>query len=290
MTVLVCGATGTTGGEVLRQLGAAGIPVRAMTRQAAVAAQWRAEGRPAVVADLADPDSLPPALDAVDAVYVATNASPRLAEYEGNLARAAAAAGVKLFVKLSVVGAAADGPIEFARMHHEAEEAILAASVPVTFLRPNGFMQNTLAWAAQLPGGVIRGPVMDARWSIVDARDIAAVAVRALTDPDAHGGETYTLTGPEASSPREQVAVIAEILGRGLDVEDLPIETALAAMRAGGWPSWSVDRMGELFGLYADGLAEEVSPDIERVTGRPATSYRQFALDHRLVFSGTGAH
>ncbi len=284
MTVPVSGATGNTGSEVLRQLRVAGVAVRAMTRSAESAQRLRDQDLEAVVADLADPASLPRALDGVDAVYVANPASPQLPEHEGNLALAALNAGVGHLVKLSVIGCSADSPITFGRMHHEAEQAIRASGVRWTMVRPNGFMQNTLAWAGQIAGGTVYGPVMDARWSIVDMRDIAAVAVAALKDPDSHAGEAYTATGPEVSSPREQAAILAELLGRDIAVQEVPIEQAMESMIAGGWPEWAVDRMGELFELYADGLAQQISPDIASVTGSPARSYRQFASDHLEAF------
>ncbi len=93
-------------------------------------------------------------------------------------------------------------------------------------MRPNGFMQNTLAWAAQFPGGVVRAPVIDAHWSIVDVRDIAAIAVAALRDAASDRDETYTVTGPKASSPREQIALLAEILGRPLSAQEVTIDQA----------------------------------------------------------------
>ena len=256
-----------------------------MSRSDQAAARLRADGIEAVVADLAAPATLRPALEDVDAVYVANPASPQLADHEGNLAQAAVAAGVRHLVKLSVIGAAPDSPITFGRMHHASEQAIAASGIPATMVRPNGFMQNTLAWAAQIPGGVIRGPVMDACWSIVDVRDIAAVAVAALRDPDARSGATYTVTGPEASSPREQVAVLAEQLDRPLRAKEVTIQQAQQAMLSAGWPEWGVERMGELFHLYADGLAMEISHDVEVVTGRPPRHYRQFVSDHRPAFA-----
>ncbi len=286
MTVLVSGATGTTGSEVVRQLRAAGVAVRAMTRSAESAGRLRDQDLEAVVADLSEPASLPPALDGVDAVYVASPASPQLPQHEGNLARAAARAGVGHLLKLSVIGCSPESPITFGRLHFEAEQAVKDSDVRWTIVRPNGFMQNTLAWAGQIAGGTVYAPVMNARWSIVDVRDIAAVVVAALQDPEAHGGEAYTITGSAASSPREQVAILAEVLGREIAAQEVSIEQAQQSMRDAGWPTWNAERMGELFRLYANRLAEATSPDLERVTRRPPRDYRQFAADHREVFGG----
>jgi uncharacterized protein YbjT (DUF2867 family) len=282
--ILVCGATGTTGGAVLRQLRGDQRALRAMTRSPESAQRLRAEGVEAVVADLDDPGSLAAALEGVDAVYVANPASASLAEHEGNLADAAAVAGVGHVVKLSVVGAAEDAPITFGRLHGAAEDAIKAAGVSWTMLRPTGFMQNTLAWAGHIPSGTIRGPVMGARWAIVDVRDIAAVAARVLAAPSEHAGREYVLTGPEPASPHEQVEILGELLERPLDTAEVPIEAAQEAMRRAGVPAQTVEWLGELWRMYADGRAEAVSPDIEQVTGRAPYSFRQFAEDHRTLW------
>jgi (4-alkanoyl-5-oxo-2,5-dihydrofuran-3-yl)methyl phosphate reductase len=287
--VLVCGATGNTGSEVLRQLVAQGVPTRAMTRSPESARRLSGSGVDTVVADLGSPDSLPAALEGVTAVYVATPTSPELPRYEGNLAAAAARAGVSHIVKLSVIGAAAESPLTFARLHFDAEQRIRQSGLHWTMVRPNGFMQNTLAWAPQIAAGDIYGPIMDARWSIVDMRDIAAVAVAALTDPATHSGATYVVTGPEASSPREQIEILAETLGRPLEAHEVSIEQARAAMLDSGWPAWNAERMTELLHLYANGVATATSPDVERVTGHTARSYRQFAADHRDAFLGRAA-
>jgi uncharacterized protein YbjT (DUF2867 family) len=282
--ILICGATGTTGGAVLRQLRGDQHPVRAMTRSGESAQRFRNEGVEAVVADLADPGSLEPALEGVDAVYVANPCSAALAEHEGNLATAAASAGVGHLVKLSVIGAADDAPITFGRLHGAAEDAVKAAGVPWTILRPNGFMQNTLAWADQIPSGTIRGPVMHAGWSIVDVRDIAAVAAKVLESPGEHGEREYMLTGPEPSSPHEQVEILSGLVERPLETAEVPIEAAQEAMRAAGVPAQTVDWLGELWRMYADGVAEGVSLDIERVTGRAPYTFRQFAEDHKTLW------
>jgi uncharacterized protein YbjT (DUF2867 family) len=288
MTVLLVGATGTTGGALLRQLRGDQIPVRALTRSAERADRLRADGVEAVVGDCADPTSLPPALEGIDAVYVASPTSTEIGEHEGNLARAAAQAGVSLLVKLSVIGAAPDAPLTFGRLHAAGERAIEESGIAHTFLRPNGFMQNTLSWAQQIPSGTIRGPVMHAHWAILDVRDIAAVAARVLASPDEHAGRNYTLTGPEPSSPHEQVEIISEVLERPLETDEVTIEQAQEALRAAGVSAQHAEWLGELWRMYAAGQAAAVSPDVERLTGRAPYTYRQFAEDHHTAWLGPG--
>jgi uncharacterized protein YbjT (DUF2867 family) len=287
-TVLVCGATGNTGSEVLRQLRGEDVTLRALTRSKESAERLSAEGVQAFVGNLEEVAGLGPALDGVDVVYVANPASPELPALEGALAAAARDAGVGHLVKLSVIGAAADSPLSFAELHFHAEELIRQSGIGWTMLRPNGFMQNTLAWSAQIPGGVIYGPVMDARWSIIDVRDIGAVGAAAILDAAGHAGKTYELTGPEDSSPREQVAIVAELLGVPLEAQEVTIDQAKATMLSMGWPEWNVERMGELFEIYAEGIAQTISGDVEVVTGRPARTYGEFAADHLDTFRAGG--
>jgi uncharacterized protein YbjT (DUF2867 family) len=128
---------------------------------------------------------------------------------------------------------------------------------------------------------------MHARWSIVDVRDIAAVAGRVLESPGSpgeHAGQAYTLTGPEASSPHEQVEILSELLECPLETVDVPMDAAQEAMRSAGVDDHTVTQLGELWHLYASGQAEAVSPDVERVTGRSPYTYRQFAEDHKALF------
>lgn len=208
-----------------------------------------------------------------------------MATTEGSFARAAAEAGAHL-VKLSVIGASTEAPLRFAVHHAESEAAIEGVGGSWTFLQPNGFMQNDLAWAAQIPNGTVAGPVMDAPWSIVDVEDVAAVAVVALTSPDSFAGQRLPVTGPEARTPRDRLAALAEILGRELAVVDVPIDAMKQQLLGYGLSQWYVDGLGELFALYATGQAAAVAPDAERVLGRPGGRWEDFAAAHKADFSG----
>lgn len=274
MTIVVAGATGTTGGAVLHALARAGAEPRAMTRSPEAAADLRAAGFDAVVADLTDAQTLSAAFDGATAAYLAQPASPQLPAHERGFAQAAADAGAHV-VKLAALGTAPDSPSGLCRMHAESQAAIRAGGASWTFLQANGFMQNTLLVAGQLGSGVVRVPVPDARWSIIDARDVGAVAAAVLSDPAAHAGATHELTGPEPCSAREQVAVLSELLGAPLSVEELPIEAVV-----GGLSPWHRDRVRELYALYATGAAEAITPTVADLTGKPARNYRTFAGDH----------
>jgi uncharacterized protein YbjT (DUF2867 family) len=149
-------------------------------------------------------------------------------------------------------------------------------------------MQNDLAWAAQVPGGTIAGPVMDAAWSIVDVRDVAAVAAAVLTDPAAHTGRRIPVTGREPRTPRDRVAALAAVLGRDLTPVDVPVPTVLDQLRGHGLPAWQVDGLGELLAFYADGgttgRATWVAPDLDGLLARPRRRWEDFVTDHQDRF------
>lgn len=283
--ILVTGATGTTGGAVLAALLDQGAHVRAVTRSPGKARELeRASGVEAVVADLDDATALPFVLDGVRAVYVVNAGGPEIADREGAVAEAAVAAGVPHLVKLSAIGAGPDAPMEFGRIHGAAEAAVVASGIATTMIRPNGFMQNTLAWAAQIPSGTVYAPVADARWSIVDARDIGAVAAAALLVPDTHAGNTYTLTGPAPMSSREELAIVAEVTGREVTMQEVSVAQAIETVTPFTGEA-TAKRLGELWEFYATGGAEGLSGDVETVTGRPPRDFRTFAADHAAAFS-----
>lgn len=285
MTVLVAGATGTTGSAVVRHLRAAGVPVRAMSRSADKAAALTGPGVEGVTAAYDDPESLARVFAGVSAAYVVSASTPDIASTEGSFARAAAAAGAHL-VKLSVIGASTDATVRFAVGHAESEAAIEGVGGTWTFLQPNGFMQNDLVWAAQIPSGTVAGPVMDAPWSIVDVEDVAAVAVAALTSPGSFVGQRLPVTGPEARTPRDRIAALSATLGRELAVVDVPIDAVKEQLMGYGLSQWYADGLGELFALYATGQAAAVAPDTERVLGRPGRRWEDFTAAHTADFSG----
>jgi uncharacterized protein YbjT (DUF2867 family) len=281
VTVVVSGATGLSGGAVVDELVAAGVPVRALTRSPQRRAALERPGVEALA--VPDPAALAAALRGARAAYLATPAGPDPAAAEGAFARAAAAAGVPV-VKLSTLGADPGSPLRFARAHAAAEAAVREAGGSWTFLRPTGFMQNDLAWAAQLPGGAVATPAADAEWSVVDVRDVAAVAAAVLREPGRYAQRALHLTGPRARSPRDRVRALAALLGRELAVVDVPVATHVEQLRAHGVPAWVADGLGELARLYATGAARAVLPDLAAVLGRPGRSWEGFLTDHRSAW------
>ena len=224
--ILITGATGTVGSEVVAAL----LPtqagrMRVLTRNRDAVFP---DGAQKLVADLGDSD-LAPGLDGVDAVFLLTDGLS-IAAHDHRLVAAALAAGVKRIVKLSVrsVGHGATDPIT--TMHRAGEAAIRDSGIGWTFLRPTSFMSNAFNWSPMIAADqVVRGPFADGRAAVVDPADIAAVAAACLAD-DGHNHQVYELTGPEPLSPPEQVAILSHVLSRDLRYEEVDPARMLAQM------------------------------------------------------------
>jgi uncharacterized protein YbjT (DUF2867 family) len=154
-----------------------------------------------------------------------------------------------------------------------------------TMLRPAGFASNSLGWAeAVKSGGPIPNFTGDGAQPIVDPRDVAAVAVAALTTPD-HDSRTYELTGPELLSVPAQVAILAKVLGRPLETLEVSIEAAQEQMRASGADPALVEVAGTGWAMLKEVGWPRLSDDVRSVLGRPPTSYESWAADHRTAFT-----
>jgi uncharacterized protein YbjT (DUF2867 family) len=283
--ILVTGATGHVGSELVRRLAAAGEPVRAMTRRPAKARL--PAGAEAVYGDAADPASLDAALAGVDGVFLmsaqAVGTAPE-PTHDLALAAAAARAGVRRVVKLSTLdGGRGDDPI--ARWQRTAETAVTdpARGFAWTLLRPGRFMSNALQWTGQLRAGdEVAIPFADRSAASVDPADLAEIAALALTSTSGHAGAVYELSGPQSLTPTEELAVLGEILGRDLRVRPVPTDTARAGMAGYGFPPEVVDA---IMRRTLDGdRGSQVLPTVEKVLGRPARTFAQWARAHRAEF------
>jgi uncharacterized protein YbjT (DUF2867 family) len=276
--ILVTGAAGNVGGEVVAQLAAAGQKVRALVRNREVAAP--PPGVEVAAGDLNRPESLAlaPALRGVRGVFLLGGDRDMPA-----LLAAIARAGVERVVLLSSRSALLNDPSNaIVNMWLASEAAVRASGVPsFTLLRPSGFASNALRWLPQLRAGDrVRAPFADAPIASIDPYDIAAVAVAALTEAG-HAAQAYALSGPAAQRPAEQVRILARVLGRDLRFEPQPDDEALADLRSA--PPGFADAFYRFFvkGEFDDAV---VSPTVKEITGREPRSFEQWARAHAEAF------
>jgi uncharacterized protein YbjT (DUF2867 family) len=275
--ILVTGGTGHVGRHVVAGLRQRGAAFRVLTRDPRRARELLGDVT-TVTGDFERPETFPPALEGVDHVFLLTPGAPDQVAVENAIAEAAGRAGVRHIVKQSVLGASFDSPSILVRWHAEAERLIESSGLDFTFLRPTLFMEMTTA--LQAPDGTITSIIGGARIAFTDTRDIAAVAVEALTVPG-HAGQVYRLTGPESLTWYE----VAERLTRaGRPSRYVPIteEQSRAALQS-FMPAWRVEPTLELNREMRGGLYDAVTHDIERVTGRPPRSYDDFVRELRAA-------
>lgn len=276
--VLVTGSTGTVGRRVVSQLHSRGDLVRALTRGRSAPAF--PDDVEVVTGDLSDPASLAPHLRETRAVFLVWPfTSPELTARLAPRVVEALAAHTRRIVYLSATAAAADPGSFWALV----EQAIAHSGVSWTFLRPTGFAKNTLIWASQIRSGdVVRWPYGQAVRSLIHEDDIAAVAVRALTE-DGHDKAIYELSGPAALTQAEQVRIIGEVLRRPLRWEDLPPEAARAQLtQAMGDAAFAATALAA-WARFVD-HPEVVTSTVEQVTGVPARTFHHWAVDHADSF------
>lgn len=280
--ILVTGATGTVGREVVAQLLQDGERVRALTRDPSKA---QFDQRVEVMGgDLSKPETLTKAVQGVKSVF-SLAFGPGLGVQEANLARAASAAGVRHIVKLSVLGAATEPRSAVALWHEAGERAIQESGIPWTFVRPGAFMSNALFWRDTIRSeGKVFSNYGDGKLPPVDPRDIAAVAVLALTT-DGHEGKAYPVTGPETLSVGEQVAILSDILGKQIEYVPITDETARKGMEKSGMPAYLIDALLPFASYIRSGKAAEVLPTVEELTGRRPYTFSQWARVHAEAFA-----
>ena len=274
--ILVTGANGTTGSEVVRQLTAEGRPVRAIVRKLENAEVLPKERVEVVVGSFSDIELLDSAMDGVDAVFLTSFEHPDQLTLQANVIEAAKRAGVKMVARLSGSGADANSDSPIFNTHRKGDHQLAQSGLGYVLIRPQWFNQNFLTYC---PGGVIRLPAGDAPLAFVDVRDIAAVTIKALIEPG-HDGRAYVVTGPEAPNHTEVAAILSEATGKHFMYEDVSPETYRQSLLDEGASEYCVDRIIKLFASVRSRGEGEVHDDIERVLGRPAISFRQFAHDN----------
>jgi NAD(P)H dehydrogenase (quinone) len=298
--ILVTGAAGRVGGvgtAVVETLRRRELPVRALVRREDERAEaLRATGAEVIVGDLTRPADVLRALDGCRRVYFGMSVSaPYL---EATVATAAAArqrGGLEVFVNISQMTVSqmsltetTDSPQQ--RQHWLAEQALNWSGLPVVHVRPTVFLQHFffLAWAAEsiARDGTIRLPFGSARTSPIDTLDVAEVIAAILASPQAHVGKVYELTGPVSQDLRGLAAEYAEALGRPVTYVDVPFEQWRdRELRPHGLPEHVYEHFLTMAKLHAANRYDRLTPDVEAILGRKATSARDFVARHARSFA-----
>jgi uncharacterized protein YbjT (DUF2867 family) len=283
--ILVTGATGTAGSQVVRALLERGQPVRVLARDAERSRSLFGDAVEHARGDFADAGSLRAALAGAAVLFLSCADDPRRVEWETAAIDAAAEAGLRRIVKLSSIVAEPGSPVAFWDWHGRVERHLRASAVPAICLRSCFFMSNLLAGAAAVAHeGRLYAPAGGARIAMVDPRDVGAAAAAALAGAGREGC-TYTLTGPAAVTYEDVAAELSAATGRGVEFVDVPGESALTAMIAAGLPVFAAQQVAEIFAQARHGVLAEVSADGDALTGRPPRALAGFALDHAELFA-----
>jgi uncharacterized protein YbjT (DUF2867 family) len=298
-TILVTGATSMVGSEVVKQL------LRSTTKDVNIKAAGRSveNVKRVVNSDRTKPiqidyykqETLREAVKDVDRVFIVTPFQSDMVELTSNLLREIKNVGnIKKIVKLSVLrgdDAAADSDIIADRLHRQAEKMIEDSGISYTFLCPTFFMQSFATFFPQniKEQGAFYLPAGDGKVSFVDARDIAAVAVQALTNDNnnngRHNGKAYNITGPEAISFGQAARILSEQVGKKISYVSISEDDARKGMRDIGWDEWRINFLIELYNIIRLGYLSDVfSSTVEEVTRKRATSFSQFAKDYAEAF------
>lgn len=278
--ILITGATGNVGRELVQQLLDAGEAVRVFTRDESKVAHLGQRVERAV-GNLDQPETIEAALQGVDRLFLNTGGFGT--QQDENAITAAKRAGVQQIVKLSTFGAG-QPTHAIDRWHQAKEQVLLDSGIGWTMLRPGQFMSNMLQWAGMIKGqGTVYAPSGEGKVAPIDPYDIAGVAAVALTKPG-HVGKAYQLTGPELLTAGEEVQILSRLLGKPLQYVDIPASVAADRMRQNGMPPVLVDALTELSLMLQKGEGAYHTDTVEQVTGRPARTFETWCRLHLAAF------
>jgi uncharacterized protein YbjT (DUF2867 family) len=274
--ILVIGGRSKIGGALIGELLGRGQQVRALVRAGEPAGGLPAAAE-AITGDLGDEGSLVTAMAGVEKVFLLSSPHPGAVGWHRNAIDAARRTQVQLMVRSSILGADRESPAGFISAHTACDRYLEESGLPYVIVRPNLFLQNVPE--STIPSidasGTFYVNAGEARISMVDTRDVAAVAAVALTEPG-HAGAHYDVTGPEALSYTDVAAKLTSVMGRRISYVGASDDAVRQALLGAGLTGWFADA---LVGLYQDyrrsgtgGYAAQVTGIVQRLTGRPARS------------------
>jgi uncharacterized protein YbjT (DUF2867 family) len=272
--ILVIGGRSKIGSALIGRLSSSGQEVKALVRESENR-QPMPDQVEAVSGDLADADSIRRAMDGVDRVFLLCGPAAQEVDLNRNAFEAANDAGIEFLVRSSILGADPDSDSTFARDHGVCDAGLAASGVRYAIVRPNLFTQNIAENTMPSIGadGTFYANAGEARISMVDTRDVAAVAAGLLMGPVPENDRIYNVTGREALSYADVADKLSRHLGRDIKYVDVPDASVREALLGLGLGEWMSRALVELYVDYKrsgqQGYAAEVSDTIESITGRP---------------------
>lgn len=280
----VTGATGNIGKYVVDGLIAKGFTPRVIVRKRESNETWEKLSIEQVEADLNDVESLSKAFDRAERVFSLSPLVTNLVELGTKTVKAAKLANIKHIVRSSALGANVNAPIMLGKWHGEVEKMIEDSGIAFTMVQPASFFQNYLGFAETIKNhSAFYLPLGEGKISLVDTRDIANVAVAALTE-SGHENKKYAVTGGESLSCQDIAEILSNVLGREIKYVDVSEDVARKQMLDSKMSELLVDAVMELNQIGKAGYVAEVFPTIEEVTGQKPRIFRQFVEENKAMF------
>ncbi len=284
-SILITGATGKIGTHLTNELLDENIPFRVFVRNRDKANRLIAKGIETVVGTFDDEASLSSAMQGIKKVVMLTPADRHQVAHQENIIKAALRNDVKHIVKISAQGSDLNAPVALLRWHAEIEQLIKKLGMGYTFLHPNMFMENFLNQAQSIKlRNEFYSPVSRGRTAMVSAYDVALATAKVLLE-EGHIMKTYTLTGPQALTYEEVASMLSRLLMRPIYFVPVSFDQAFRTMMEMGMPQWMASDMVGLSRMAENGHMEEISPDLQKLTGSMGTTFEQFILDHLAQFA-----
>ena len=282
--ILLTGATGNIGTELVELLVAKGASLRVVSRDEKKVAQLdpRIER---TIGDLHDPSVVQRALQGIGKLFVIPVLFDPDHEADRLLINEAKQAGVGHIVLISSGAVHLGAKNAIGVLHREKEVFIEETGVPWTFLRPGSFMSNALRWWVDSikSQAKVFNPTGEGKTAPISPYDIAGVAAVALTTTG-HEGRAYDLTGPELLSTHDQVRILSKVVGTPIQCTDIPIEVAAERMRSNGLPEALIQSLSDLWTQVRKNEGTFQTKEVERLTRKPAQTFETWCHEHREAF------
>lgn len=284
MLVLVTGATGKIGSELVKQLASVGTQVRALVHDPEKAVALKGSNVDIVIGDLAKPETLDAALEGVERVFSLVPSTPNSLELETNLLKAIKPTNVQQIVKLSSMEASENSPASLFRDHWLGEQGFQESGIPFTVIRPNAFYQNLPLFAQSIKSeNTFSVPLKNAKAGFIDTRDIALVAAKVLTE-NGHEGKVYTISGPELLSYHDVAEKLSVYLDRRITYVDVTLEDFKNTLLTWGIPDLFAQRLVAAWGVIGDGKFGLLTNTFNEITKSQPRSFDEFLNDYAHVF------